>query len=195
MMRSESEPVGEFLVLTGFGHGHLFPFMELCNRIAFHNRRATFVVFSHLYSSIHPSFLENPLVQVVQVHSPSPRPGLPRNLQLEIYEKLAETVEGLLSRSPRPVCALVNTLMLLNWTKEIFKRFGVPIAALSVSGACSPCMEVASYKARAETIGQGEVRPLPGLPEEMALSVVNIKRRPFGPPTPTAGNSKGAGAP
>ncbi|XP_010054084.2 scopoletin glucosyltransferase [Eucalyptus grandis] len=174
---------GQVLVLTAFGHGHLFPSMELCKHIASRNYKATLVIFSHLSSSIHSSFHENPLIEVVEVPSASPRPGLPVHKQAETYNELARVLEAILSRPhlQMPTCAVVNVFMLLGWTKNIFQKHGIPTVALFTSGACSPSMEYASWNARPEDLGPGEVRLLPGLPDEMGLTQLNVKRRPFGP--------------
>ncbi|KAI6701829.1 hypothetical protein NL676_010965 [Syzygium grande] len=174
---------GHVLVLTAFGHGHLFPCMELCKHIASRNYKATLIIFSHLSSSIHSSFHENHLIEVVEVPCASPRPGLPVHKQAETYNELAQVLEAFLS-SPHlqmPTCAVVNVFMLLGWTKKIFQRYGIPTVALFTSGACSPSMEYASWNAHPEDLGPGDVRLLPGLPHEMGLTQLKIKRRPFGP--------------
>ncbi|OWM68534.1 scopoletin glucosyltransferase-like [Punica granatum] len=188
-------PHGQVLVLTAFGHGHLFPCLELCRRIACQNYKATLIVFSHLVPSINSSFTQNPLIDVVQVPSPSPRPGLPAQLQQDTYDKLNRVVEGVLSEPHlvRPVCAVVNMFMLMSWTKGVFNKFHVPTVGFFTSGACSPAMEHASWKADAEDIRSGEFRPLPGLPDSMGLTRLNIKRRPFRSPTSSNGPGKPPG--
>ncbi|KAK4802399.1 hypothetical protein SAY86_000602 [Trapa natans] len=167
------------LLLTGFGPGHLFPSLELCRHIASRNYKTTLIVFSHLYSSIIPSFTQNPLIDVVQVPSPSPRPGIPVRLQQDTYDQLNRVLKDILSGgSVKPVCAVVNMFILMNWTKEIFKNYQVPVVGFFTSGACSPAMEYASWKAGTEGLVPDKLRPLPGLPDEMGLTTVNIKRRP-----------------
>lgn len=185
-------PGSQVLVLTAFGHGHLFPSLELCRHIASRNYKTTLIVFSHLYSSINPSFTRNPLIEVVQVPSPSPRPGVPAQLQQDTYNRLNRVVLDVLSGSGsvKPVCAVVNMFMLMSWTKEIFKKFHVPVIGFFTSGACSPAMEYASWKAGTEDLMPGESRPLLGLPDEMGLTKSNIKRRPFRAPS-TGSNGPG----
>jgi hypothetical protein len=43
-------------------------------------------------------------------------------------------------------------------------------------------MEWGAWKARAGDVKPGEVRLIPGLPEEMGLTFSDLKRRPGGPP-------------
>lgn len=179
---------GQVLVLTAFGHGHLFPCIELCNNIASRNYKTTLLVFSHLLPSINHEFTQNPLVEVVEVESPSPRPGLPVGLQIDTYTRLCRVLETILSAADlvRPVCAVVNVFMLMGWTKEVFRKFRVPTVGFFTSGACSPAMEYGAWKANPRDIREDEIRLMPGLPEEMGLTRLNIKRRPFakGPPGP-----------
>lgn len=79
----------------------------------------------------------------------------------------------------------------MSWTAEIFKKFDIPTVAFFTSGACSAAMEYAIWKAQPLDIKPGEVRLLPGLPEEMALTYSDMKNRPHGPPPGPPGSGSG----
>lgn len=82
----------------------------------------------------------------------------------------------------RPLCAVVDIMM--SWSKEVFVKFGIPTAAFFTSGACSAAMELGSSKAQVADMKPGEIRILPGLPEDMALTYLDSvsDRRPPRPP-------------
>ena len=75
----------------------------------------------------------------------------------------------------------------MSWSQEVFDKFQIPTVAIFTSGACSAALEYASWKARTEDMKPGEIRLLPGLPEEMALTYSDLKRRPHNPPPPSGG--------
>ena len=82
----------------------------------------------------------------------------------------------------RPICAILDVMV--DWTAEIFEKFDIPTVGFFTSGACSAAMEYALRKAHSADLKPGEVRLLPGLPEEMALTYLDSKWRPHGPPGP-----------
>lgn len=84
----------------------------------------------------------------------------------------------------------------MSWTAEVFGKFHVPTVAFFTSGACSAAMEYATWKAHPQDMQPGEVRLLSGLPEDLALTHLDLKRRPHGPPgppLPTGGGPPGPG--
>jgi hypothetical protein len=115
------------------------------------------------------------------------------------HSQLASGLEELLSNRPdplKPVCAILDVMM--SWASEVLKKFQIPSVAFFTSGACSAAMEYATWKAHPEDIRPGEVRLLPGLPEDMALTYLDLKRRPHGPPhgpPPGSGGPPGFGGP
>jgi hypothetical protein len=110
---------------------------------------------------------------------------------------MASGLVELLSNRPdpdRPVCAILDVMM--GFAFEVFQKFQVPTVAFFTSGACSAAMEHAMWKAHPEDIRPDEVRLLPGLPEDMAITYLDLKRRPHGPPRPPpdSGGPPGLGA-
>ncbi|GAA0153168.1 transferase [Lithospermum erythrorhizon] len=175
----------EIIVLPFFGQGHLNPCLELCKQIVCQNMKAIFIIPSTLSSSI-PSYT-HPFLEVVQLSNPPkpadrPGPGSdplnesgPRRahpLAKGVEEFLTERFTG--SGRVRPVCAIVDVMM--QWSREIFVKLGIPIASFFTSGACNSAMEYAKWKADADSINPGETRVLPGLPENMSFSFADVKR-------------------
>ncbi|XP_028759487.1 scopoletin glucosyltransferase-like [Neltuma alba] len=187
----------EIFVVPFFGQGHLFPCIELCKRIASRNFKASLVIASHLASSIPSSLRDYPLVQIHEVPSslmPPSEPGSqspPLHAHRRIHAQLALGIEKLLSvgpdnpNPPRPICAILDVMM--NWLSDSFQKFQVPTVAFFTSGACSAALEYAIWKANPEDIKPGEIRLLPGLPDDVALASSDLKRRPHGPPPPDDG--------
>jgi len=69
-------------------------------------------------------------------------------------------------------------------TQEVFSRFGVPTVVFITSGACWAAVQHAAWVVRPGNMIPGEVRVLPGLPEEMVLKYSDLKqRRHWLPPT------------
>ncbi|KAK2635523.1 hypothetical protein Ddye_030315 [Dipteronia dyeriana] len=187
---------GEVLVLPAFGHGHLFPSMELCKLMASRDYKTTLVVFSFLSPSIPSSFLEHPLIQVTEI--PSPFTSEPVPMHPDSKKLMHTCLENLLStRDPTPICAIADVLIIMTWTEEIFKKFNVPTIGFFTSGACSAAMEYATWKnAHPQGIKPGEIRLLPGLPEEMGMTESDLKRRSLGHPHgPAGGGPRGPGGP
>ncbi|KAI4327986.1 hypothetical protein L6164_020386 [Bauhinia variegata] len=185
----------EIWVVPFFGQGHLFPCMELCKHLASRNFKVTFVIPANLASSVPSSLREYPLVQIAEITQspmPPPEPGAyPPQAHPHHHNQQAQGLEKLLSTGPdnphppRPVCAILDIMM--SWSGEVFKKFHVPTVAFFTSGACSAALEYATWKAHPEDIKPGETRLLPGLPEEMALTYSDLKRKPHGPPPHIAG--------
>nr|AGU14123.1 UDP-glycosyltransferase [Cicer arietinum] len=106
------------------------------------------------------------------------------------HDDLAKGLQNILSnyhRPSRPVCAIVDVMM--NWSNDVFKKFDVPTVAFFTSGACSAAMEVAIWKAHPLDMKPDEIRFLPGLPEDMAVTYSDLKRRHHDhhPPPPPRG--------
>ncbi|OWM65009.1 UDP-glycosyltransferase 73B5-like [Punica granatum] len=201
----------EILVVPFFGQGHLLPSMELCKHFASRNFRAVLVISSNLSSSVPSSLRSLPLVEVVEIPSsptppPPPPPSQPGSGDLMAqhrnhHSQMAQRLESVLSaRASAPnsipiACAVTDVMM--SWTAEIFQKFRIPLVGFFTSGACSAAMEFAQWKAGVDGLKPGETRLLPGLPEEMALTEFDLKRRPHGPPhlRNGGGGPGGGGAP
>ncbi|ONI05750.1 hypothetical protein PRUPE_5G022600 [Prunus persica] len=200
----------EIWIVPFFGQGHLFPLMELCKQLASRNFKAVFVISSNLSSSVPSSLRQFPLVQIVEIpdeipptsssgSSPLPQPssGPPRPHH-DHHNQMGVGLEKLLTTrsdnpdSATPVCAVLDVMV--GWNAEIFKKFGIPTVAFFTSGACSAAMEYAMWKAQPLDIKSGETRLLPGLPEEMALTLSDLKQHSREPPPPIHGGSPPPGA-
>ncbi|XP_057978381.1 mogroside IE synthase-like [Malania oleifera] len=195
-MASGSGGDGEIFVVTSIGQGHLFPCMELCKRIASRNYRTTLVIPSNLSSSVPSSFLQHSLVSLAEI---APATGMKTLASDAVRQKMGLDLEAHLTRrsmgpDPHPLlCAVIDFQM--GWTKEVFRKFSVPVVGFFTFGACAAAMEWGAWKTVAGNIAPGEVRTIPGLPG-MALSLSDLKRRPGGPPPGAEGpKPPGGGGP
>ncbi|KAJ1431123.1 UDP-glucuronosyl/UDP-glucosyltransferase [Sesbania bispinosa] len=174
----------EICIVPFFGQGHLFPCIELCKHLASRNFNVTLFISSILTTSVPSSLHQHPLLRVTEIpSSPSPEPGPPPPHGLR--DDLARGLENILSDNPhqtRPVCAIIDVMM--SWSADVFKKFDVPTVAFFTTGACSAAVELATWKAHPLDLKPGESRFLPGLPEDMALTYSDLKRRPHEPPPP-----------
>ncbi|KAL9369059.1 hypothetical protein Peur_040258 [Populus x canadensis] len=143
----------DIYVVTGPGQGHLRPCMHLCNLLNKRNYHTTLVLSSTLSSAIPPSFAQNPLTTITQI-APSSRP-LPGSDLLS--QQAAEDLRAHLSNS-------------------------VPVIGLFTFGASAAAMEWGAWKVQANDVKPGETRLVPGLPEEMAITYWDLKRKELGPP-------------
>ncbi|KAF7849553.1 hypothetical protein BT93_L0636 [Corymbia citriodora subsp. variegata] len=188
---SPPPPPPEILVVPFFGQGHLLPCMELCKHIAARKWRATLVISSNLSSSV-PSSLHTLLPDPsnragIRPYGGSPGSPLPDGSGLE--DMFAPRPDD--PRPSRPVCAVLDVMM--GWTGEIFAKYQIPTVGFFTSGACSSAMELAVWKAKVEDLKPGETCRLPGLPEDMALTASDLKRRPKGPLPHLRGGGGGRG--
>uniref|UniRef100_A0A7N2LSA5 Uncharacterized protein n=1 Tax=Quercus lobata TaxID=97700 RepID=A0A7N2LSA5_QUELO len=57
------------------------------------------------------------------------------------HEQMALALQNLISTrpGPKPVCAILNTMM--GWSTEVFAKFHIPTVAFFTSGACSAAIE------------------------------------------------------
>ncbi|KAJ9171043.1 hypothetical protein P3X46_019094 [Hevea brasiliensis] len=163
---------GEILVVTGPGHGHLYPCMQLCNRLTKRNFHITLVTSSTLSPAIPSSFTQNPLTSIAPI-APS---GQQSAQDLRLYL----TSRCNISDSPPPLCAIIDFQM--GWTKHVFWKFDIPVIGLFTFGACAAAMEWGAWKVQAEELMPGEARLVPGLPQEMAITCSDLKRKIFVPP-------------
>ncbi|XP_059641228.1 abscisate beta-glucosyltransferase-like [Cornus florida] len=200
--------VGEILIVPFFGQGHLFPCMELCKHLASRNYKITLLISSNLSSSVPSSLSHHPFIEVVEMDTSSPPPPPPSMAERASgpgpgpgpgphpfhlrHQQMSQSLKSLLSSrygldSARPVCAVIDVMM--SWSKEIFIKLNIPAVSFFSSGACAAAIEYAAWKADVGNTKPGEIRILPGLPEDMALTYLDTKRRPGGPPPPhIAGN-------
>lgn len=176
------EGVTDILVLPFFGQGHLNPCTELCKRLSSHNCRTILIIPSHLSSSIPSDLNQHPLIEVHQVpasySSLSPPPPRSEAAPPPAHHQLGLGIEAFLSeryKNVRPGCVVMDVMM--SWSKEIFKKANVPVVSFFTSGACATAMEYAAWKAHVDEMGPDETRILKGLPESMALSYSDLKRR------------------
>ncbi|GLT91292.1 hypothetical protein SLE2022_091860 [Rubroshorea leprosula] len=180
---------GEIFVLSGYGHGHLHPCMELCNHLSSRDFQSTLVISSSLSSAMPSSFS-----QKVLPIAPSNRfvPGSdPVQAAQDLETHLTNHYGN--QNQPPPLCAIVDFQM--GWTKTIFSKFNIPIIGLFTFSACAAAMEWGAWKVQAADIKPGETRLIPGLPEVMGLTHSDLKRkRPAGPPpggAPPTGRGRG----
>lgn len=175
----------EIWIVPFFGQGHLFPCIELCKQIASRNYKSTLIIPSHISTaSIIPSSDDQyPLFEITEIPSSSPPPPPSPHHHVVMHSQILQGLRNLLStRDPgsRPVFAVIDVMM--GWIVDVFKDFEIPIVGFFTSGACSAAMEFAMWQARIQDVKPGEIRLLPGLPEDMALSKSDLKRRPHRPP-------------
>ncbi|PRQ19074.1 putative hexosyltransferase [Rosa chinensis] len=193
----------EIWIIPFFGQGHLLPLMELCKHLASRNFKAVFVISSNLSSSIPSSLRQYPLVEIAEISEappsdPSSPPQEPSSQPHHRHHgQMAVGLENLLSTrnespdSVRPLCAVLDNMM--SWNSEFFQKFEIPVVSFFTSGACSAAMEYALWKAHPIDVKPGETRLLPGLPEEMAVTVSDIKRESRRPPFPVGGGGPPGG--
>lgn len=187
---------GEIFVVTGSGQGHFHPCMELCKHISSRDYHATLVIPSTLSSSIPASFSQNPLTGIAEIAGSSGPPMPPSEA---LRHQAAQDLDAhLANRSnlpnlPPPLCAIIDFQM--GWTKQVFWRFNIPVIGFFTFGACAAAMELGSWKVEAGDTKPGEIRLIPGLPEEMGVTTSDLKRRPGGPPRggPAGGGPPGSG--
>ncbi|GAU48296.1 hypothetical protein TSUD_236660 [Trifolium subterraneum] len=169
----------EICILPFFGQGHLLPCFQLCNHLTSStNFNVTLLISSTLSTSVPSSLLQNHLFQLILIPSPPPSPE-------HSHDELAKGLLNVLSdyhRSTRPVCAIVDVMM--SWSNDIFKKLEIPTVAFFTSGACSAVMELVEWKARPLELRPGEIRFVPGLPDDMVLTYSDVKRRRHEPPPP-----------
>ncbi|RVW70048.1 Scopoletin glucosyltransferase [Vitis vinifera] len=183
------------IVFPCFGQGHLLPCFELCKHLASRTFNTTLIISSNLSSSIPSDLRRIPLIHIFEISSSFPPPPPPSSPSPDSdpmshhhrhQHQMGTAIESLLSSrstSPDyvpPLCAIIDVMM--SWSKGIFHKFNIPLVSFFTSGACSAAMEYASWKAGAFNIKPGEVLPLPGLPEDMALTYSDLQRGPHGPP-------------
>ncbi|PRQ19078.1 putative UDP-glucuronosyl/UDP-glucosyltransferase [Rosa chinensis] len=178
----------EIWIVPFFGQSHLFPLMELCKHLASRNFKAVFVISSEFSSSIPSSLRQYPLVEIAEISEAPPSdssspPQEPSSQPLHKhharYSQIAVGLDKLLHDPDsvrRPLCAVVD--MMMSWTSEIFNRYEIPAVNFFTSGACSAAMDYAMWKSHPlDDFKSGETRLLSGLPEEMAITVSDLKRQ------------------
>ncbi|KAI6680304.1 hypothetical protein NL676_034185 [Syzygium grande] len=170
----------EIFVATGPGQGHLQPCMELCLLLTRRGYFTTLVIPSRVYSAVPSSFASNPLVAVAQIggsSSPPMRDSDPLNQHAckDLSAYLENRMAG--SELPRVLCAVVD--LKVWWTKEVFWKFNVPVISFFTFSACAAAMDLGVWRAQASDVRPGEARLLPGLPEAMAVTCPDLKRKPF----------------
>lgn len=174
-------------VVPFFGQGHLLPTIELCKHLVSRNVKVTLVISSQLSSSLPSSLHQHSLLHIAQVPAapmPPPAPGFQPILDY-YFQQLQSLLSTRLDNSATPLVAIVDVMM--SWTVEVFNKFQVPTVAFFTSGACSAALEYAIWKAHPEDLKPDESRLLPGLPEEMALTLSDLQQGPHGPPPPPPG--------
>ncbi|GAB2274924.1 hypothetical protein Dimus_009693 [Dionaea muscipula] len=173
---------GEVFVVTASGTGHLLPCIELCYHISSRNYKTTLVLASSLTASIPSYFHRNPLHSIAELtpvlfsagSDDAAREQSGRDLEVHLSSRLAAGADS----SPRLLCAIVDFPMA--WMKHIFWKFHVPIISFFTFGACTAAMEYGAWKARMGDLVPGEIRAIPGLPEEMSLAYSELQRYPRG---------------
>ncbi|KAK4788177.1 hypothetical protein SAY86_019496 [Trapa natans] len=177
-------PSSVVFVVTGSGQGHVHPCMELCRHLGSRDYHTTLVVPSSLSSAIPSSFSSHPFVSIAQITVP-PGPPMPPSGPVAHQQAHQDLLAHLSAHScdpslPPALCAIVD--FQLGWTKECFRKFQIPVISFFTFGACAAAMELGAWRAQASDLGPGESRPIVGLPEEMAVTYWDLKRKPMGPP-------------
>ncbi|KAI6680311.1 hypothetical protein NL676_034192 [Syzygium grande] len=170
----------EIFVVAGPGPGHLHPCTELCLLLTRRGYFTTLVIPSRVSSAVPSSFASNPLVAVAQIaesSGPPMRESDPPNQQacLDLSAYLQNRTAG--GELRRVLCAVVDLRMW--WTKEVFCKFEVPVISFFTFSACAAAMDRGVWIAQASDVRPGEARLLPGLPEAMAVTCSDLKRKPF----------------
>ncbi|CAI0413353.1 unnamed protein product [Linum tenue] len=187
-MTTTPAAIGEIWVISFHGQGHLLPTFELCQQFLSRKLRTTLFVSSRVSSSVPPPLSADQLFHVVETPQlPPPPPPSPdtgdhfhHRIQLERVQ-MAECLQKLLAiRGAKPLCAVVDHLR--SWIGSILHELDIPAIGFFTSGACSAAMEHAMWKAGSADLGEigNESRLLPGLPDHMAVTGSDLKRRPFG---------------
>nr|ACB56927.1 glycosyltransferase UGT95A1 [Pilosella officinarum] len=206
----EAKATGEIFVVPFFGQGHLFPAMELCKNISAHNYNVTLIIPSHLSSSIpstfsnHSSFIH--VTEISVAASPPPEaadePGSgtevrssgPRGNPLQDQNlQMGKGIKSFLSArsGTRPTCVVIDVMM--SWSKEIFVDHEIPVVSFSTSGATASAVGYGMWKAEVGNMKPGEIREIPGLPKEMAVTFADLSRGPQRRIRPPGGPGKSDG--
>ncbi|XP_071705219.1 UDP-glucosyltransferase 29-like [Rutidosis leptorrhynchoides] len=178
------ESSGEIFVIPFFGTGHLNPAMELCRNISSHNIKTTLIIASHLSSSVPDTFCSySPFIHVAEISATASEPGSETGNPLDQQNKhMGEGIKSFLSTrsGPKPTCAIVDIMM--SWCKEIFVDHELPVVTFFTSGATFTALDHGRWKAKVGEMKPGEIRELPGLPTEMAVSFEDLSKGPRGRP-------------
>lgn len=122
-----------------------------------------------------------PNVSELEGSAPGPGHGHGSRPNYHHHQELGKGIESFINDrykntgQTRPLCVVIDVMM--SWSKELFKKMEIPTVTFFTSGACSPAMECAAWKAHGDDVKPGETRVLPGLPESMALSYSDLKRK------------------
>ncbi|KAF7829158.1 scopoletin glucosyltransferase-like [Senna tora] len=181
----------EIWVVPFFGQGHLLPSIELCKHLASRNFKISLLLPSYLISSVPSSLCHYPSVQITEIPT-SPIPPQPHSNPFHafqiIHDLQAQALQTLLSTGPqnpnppRPLCAIIDVMA--TWFYDVFEKFQVPTVTFFTSGACSTALEHAIWKYHLKDMEPAEKRFIQGLPEDMALTYLDLRRRPHDIPPP-----------
>ncbi|KAI3680040.1 hypothetical protein L2E82_50777 [Cichorium intybus] len=193
LQTASMEATGDIFVVPFFGQGHLFPAMELCKNISAHNYNVTLIIPSHLSSSIPSTFSSHsPFIHVteISVAASSPpesadetgtgsegRSSGPRGNPLQDQNlQMGKGIRSFLSTRSgvKPTCVVIDVMM--SWSKEIFIDHAIPVVSFSTSGATASAMGYGMWKAEVGDMKPGEIREIPGLPKEMAVTFADLSR-------------------
>lgn len=201
----------EIIIVPFQDVGHVFPATELGCQLASRGHRVTLFLPSSSSSSTPDDGSLHPLIKVVNFvpapHAPPPPPGEPRQRGPR-RPRTTSSLEDYLLSGRRPedysggdaaghsspiLCAVVDVMM--SGLVETCGRYGIPVVSFFTSSACSAAMELALARFRrsraesgtpAQETGSGGPIALPGLPDDMALTQVDLVRqrraRPLPPP-------------
>ncbi|XP_024968165.1 UDP-glycosyltransferase 73C7-like [Cynara cardunculus var. scolymus] len=192
------EAAADIFVLPFLGQGHLFPAMELCKNLSSHRYNVTLIIPSHLSSSIPSTFTNHSsFIHVVEISVSSPpetadEPGSgkkevppPAPMGNPLHNQNIQMGEGIKSflstgSGVRPTCVVIDVMM--SWSKEIFVNHEVPVVSFFTSGAIASTMDYGKWKAQVGDMKPGEIRVIPGLPTQMAVTFADLSRGPRGKP-------------
>ncbi|KAM0133244.1 hypothetical protein ACHAO1_006343 [Botrytis cinerea] len=181
---------GEIFVVTGGGQGHLHPSIELCTRLTARNWNTTLVIPDRgvetpfeppcwVPATLPHSFIQNPLTSFLYITPSSSSPYVVDRYRQEATNQLVFRINAhvISDATPPLVCAIIDIQM--DWTKDIFADYGIPIVTFISFGACAASMMsyVMKLKASAESFKPGDPKKtIKGLPVEMSITLEDYKR-------------------
>ncbi|KAJ3690898.1 hypothetical protein LUZ61_020062 [Rhynchospora tenuis] len=180
---------GEIIIATFQHSGHVFPATELATQLASRNYKITVILPSLPSSPLHP------LIHIVQCSdvppgTPPTHTGPPPNHTdsgphhgpsngSSTKDILAQLIDNHDPSSPPLLCVIVDVMMASQLIRVCTER-GVPVASLFTASACDAALEHTATHVKETDLGPDGSVIVPGLPEEMALSVYNLSHA--GPP-------------
>ncbi|KAJ0967981.1 hypothetical protein J5N97_024898 [Dioscorea zingiberensis] len=183
---------GEIIILPFPGHGHIFPATELAQRLATRNYQVTLLLPSSTSSSSSSSSSSSiplhPLISIIECGGGGPPLAHHHDdHSAPLRDLLKKRTDGR-DPSPLPLCAIVDVMM--SQHLHIYKEFAIPAVSFFTSSACSTALDHATRTLSKEDLGPQEIVTVPGLPEDISITISDLTRRgPPPPPSPPHGDA------